>query len=83
MIQQWKCGRCGRLKNKRVRRCFLFHHYENKGNPSHGYQKQKCARCGWGNAARVSGCGFLRSCQYHNCDRITGLHCRRCGKGRG
>jgi hypothetical protein len=82
-IQQQKCGRCGKVRNKKVRKCFFRCAFQNVGNPDHGYQKQKCSRCGWGNAARVTGCGIFRSCNYHFCDRITGLHCRRCGRGRG
>ena len=83
MKQQQKCGRCGKVRWKRVRKCLLFHHYVNKGEASHGYQKQKCDKCGWGNSARVTGCGILRSCSWHQCDKIVGLHCRRCGRGRG
>jgi hypothetical protein len=82
MIQQWKCGRCGQVKNKRVPRCFIWHHFENHGQPDHGYQKQKCSRCGHGNAARVTGCGIFRTCTWHQCDRIPGLHCKRCGSGK-
>jgi hypothetical protein len=81
--QTFKCGRCGLLKQKRVRPCFLFHDYQNSGKVDHGGQKQKCAKCGDTRKATVRGCGILRSCQYHNCDKVTGLHCRRCGRGRG
>jgi hypothetical protein len=83
MLQQYTCGKCGKVKDKRVRRCLFGHRFENKGQPDHGYQKQKCSRCGHGNAARVTGCGFFRQCNWHNCSRIPGLHCKRCASGRG
>ena len=31
----YKCGRCGGLRQKRVRKCFIFHHYVNSGKPDH------------------------------------------------
>lgn len=82
-IQQHRCSRCGTVKNKAVRKCFLFHHYVNSGKPDHGHQKQKCDRCGNPNQAFLRGCGFLRACRYHQCDKVPGLHCARCGRGRG
>jgi len=81
-IQQWKCGRCGAVYNKKVRACWR-HQFENSGEPDHGRQKQKCAKCGRRTTAQVSACGFLQRCRYHRCDKVTGLHCRRCGRGRG
>jgi uncharacterized C2H2 Zn-finger protein len=78
-IQTLKCGRCGALKQKRVRKCFLWCHWVNVGRPRDGVQKQKCSRCGNTGKAQVSGCflGWHRS--YHRTASNPVLRCTRCG----
>jgi len=80
-IQQQKCGRCGQIRQKRVRKCFMFHDYQPKGKAKHGVQKEKCARCGDERTGWARSCGWF-SHQYHKCDDETrpGLHCAVCLK---
>jgi len=79
-IQQWKCGRCGAVKNKRAPRCWLGCRTENVGKPDHGKQKVKCRKCGKRSTTRITGCGrgLFSRCSYHRCDKVPGVHCRNC-----
>jgi transposase-like protein len=83
-IQQWRCARCGKVRNKRAPRCLLSHQWKDHGQGDHGYQKQKCEKCGYKRAQRFTGCGMFRSCRWHMCDRMPGiLHCKVCARSRG
>lgn len=78
--QQQKCGRCGRLRWKRVRKCWMFHQYRDAGDPKEGVQKQKCAKCADKRNTEAKRCGWFSGCSYHQCAKIDGVHCRRCGR---
>jgi hypothetical protein len=78
MERQQKCSRCGTLRWKRVRRCFIFHDYQNSGKADHGCQKQKCSRCADKRETWARRCGFLTRHRFHKCNKHTGIHCSTC-----
>jgi len=81
-MQQQKCTRCGRLRQHKVGRCFIFHDWHDRGRANHGKQAQRCEKCGDTRTATFSGCGLLARCRWHNCDKVEGLHCARCARRR-
>jgi len=81
--QLWKCGKCGQVQRKRVRKCVFFHDWQKSGRPDHGHQRMKCDKCGDTQDQYVSGCGrLLGRHAFHNCKKVPGTHCRYCAQRR-
>ncbi len=80
MVQQQKCPRCGHVRDKRVRPCFLFHQWGSWGRTTKTFrQTRKCTRCGTKQTRQVPAC-FL---WHPGWRRVAGepgvLQCTRCG----
>jgi hypothetical protein len=82
--QQQRCGRCGKVRWKRVRKCWMFHQYRDSGKAREGVQKQKCARCADKREVPAKRCGGLlwSGCSWHRCREQREIHCRFCARTR-
>jgi ribosomal protein S27AE len=80
-IQQQKCGKCGRIREIRVRPCFLFHDFRKKGKAVFGEQKRACARCGQERMTKARPCFLFH--RYSGKGQARGeARCVRCGSPR-
>ena len=82
---QERCGNCGRLRERRVRPCWLWHAWADDGRPAYGTQAQACTRCGTGREVRVRPCWFFHRWSGFGgllAGRQASLQCKRCGQVR-
>lgn len=80
-IQQQRCSRCGKVRNRKVRACFLLHDWKNSGRPKFGRQNQKCTRCAQKRVRQVRKCLWLHSWTAKGQDEGQ-VRCRKCGTTR-
>jgi hypothetical protein len=78
--QQQRCSKCGRVRNRRVRRCWFFHDMRDTGQPRYGVQKQKCQKCGMAGERQKRPCwpSFLHQMSSKGQEQGYG-RCLRCG----
>jgi hypothetical protein len=82
-MQQQRCTRCGRVRNKRVRSCWFNHDWRKSGRAKNGEQNLVCRRCGARRTEQAKPCS--RESQHRWTSRGVPegmLRCKRCGAER-